>query len=273
MYPVYRGESLRLLTPDLWWDLPDWPQMVMFDKYRFHFNDFDQQGDLATTVQNNGLITVQDTGVTINPAQDTDIGELDWAGMDATQDEGNLSVVSPLVTFAIGRKLWFECRVKKVDITDDTAMFVGLAWDAGGGSPVPAGFLVDTSGALIGSTNGMSLIGFHVDIAAAATVDFVFGAEGVAPVVSEAGVKTMVADTYTKLGFKYDPGKYDATGRFSLWIDETLVATREVTQALIAGSTFPTDELLTPTMCLKIVGTADTGGAIDWWAVCQELAA
>lgn len=271
MYPVYRGESLRLHTPGLWWDLPDHPAMVMHAKYRYMFCDFWNTGDYLTTVPHDGFVTVQDTGVTITHGGDGDIGELNWAGMDATQDEGILSVPEVFHRFEQERKLWFECRVKKADITDDTAMFVGMAWDMGGNQPVPAGFLVDTTGALISSTNGMSLIGFHVDIAAADTVDFVYGAEGQSPQVAQAGIATMVADTYIKLGFKYDKGKTGSDGRFRLFIDGVEQTDKEITQANIDAATFPEDEDLAPVMALKIVGTGDTGGAIDWIACCSEL--
>jgi hypothetical protein len=262
------------MTPDMWWDLPDYPAMVAAGKYRFHFDDFTEHGTFADATEEGGILTDQDTGVTFITSKTSDIGELVLAGADATQDFGVVTKPTPLVKFEVGRKLWFEMRVKKEDVTDDTAAFYGLAWNNASGSeaPVDGTLLADTSGALLTGTSGQSIIGFHVDIAAASTVDFVHGAEGQTPIVAEAGIATLVADTYMKLGFKYDPGKNESSGLIEIWIDGTAIATKEVTSAIIAGATFPTDEVMTPAWVQKIVGTANTGGAIDWWAVCQELA-
>jgi len=247
--------------------------MIGQAKYRYFFDDFEALAGLTmvTQVADQGWITTQDTGVTLIGANDDDIGELEAAGMDADNDEFILARDLAFHKMEQERKLWFEARVKKADITDDTAMFVGMAWDAGGNRPVPAGFLIDDTGGIITGATGMSYIGFHVDIAAAATVDFVYGAEGQAAQIAQAGIATMVADTYIKLGFKYDKGKYGADGRVSIWIDGTLKADREITQANIEAATFPEDELLTPTFTMKINGTPDTGGAIDWIACMSEL--
>jgi len=156
-------------------------------------------------------------------------------------------------------KLWFEARVKVSSIAD-AGIFVGLAAEA----DAAVDFLDDDSADIVTTVNG---IGFHTATASPAAVRTVYhNGSGEATEV-EAGVHTLVAATYVKLGFVYDPNAV-ASERIKYYVNGTPTATA-VTATNIAASTFP-DSVNMGLMLTTKTGEAVTKSLIvDWWRFAQ----
>ena len=157
-------------------------------------------------------------------------------------------------------ELWFEARVKMSSVAD-YGMFIGLAAEA----DIAADFLADNTGDLVATAD---CIGFHVLSASPTSVGTVYQKGSQTKQAVETGVHTLVADTYVRLGFKYDPAAEDAEKiRFFVNGVET---TTKVTAANIAAATFP------DSVNLAFMATAKTGEAvakslvIDWWRFAQR---
>lgn len=167
------------------------------------------------------------------------------------------------------KKLWFECRLKSSDIEDDeTALFVGLTEEglaADNAKTDDTGVMADKD-----------YIGFesvHVNSGVAGTnalVNFTINkASGAGPTNVIATCHTLVADTYVKLGFMFDPTA-SPDKRVKIFVDGVEQATY-VTAAVVATTAFPDGEEVTPLLLAHAGGAA--GGStltMDWWACYQE---
>lgn len=238
------------------------------------FDDFvrvPQFTDNATSYFN-GYAGYVDTGVTFKPEPNVVGGIIEIADNDADNDEAVLSGNAPAFqvsdTDGEDLSLWFEARVKRASIADNAcAMFVGLAWDhaaAGAGVPVAKTLcLTDTDGAL----GAFSFLGFHVDAANGDAIDFVYKADSQAQTVLIAGVDVPVANTFAKLGFRYDP-EAETAKRIAIFVDGVEQSTY-VTGALIAAAIFPDAEPMAPVWCAKTGSTAESKAQMDWWSCYQ----
>tara|TARA_R100000458_G_scaffold31319_2_gene28730 strand:+ start:758 stop:1558 length:801 start_codon:yes stop_codon:yes gene_type:complete len=152
-------------------------------------------------------------------------------------------------------KLWFECRMK-VNSVADMGLFIGLAAEA----DFAVDFLVDDTADL---ASGADAIGFHVLTASPTAVGVTYQEDGSTKQALETGVHTLVADTYVKLGFVYDPDESDAN-KIKFYVNGAKTATN-VTAAMIAASTFPDSKNL------GFVATNKTGEGVtktmnvDWY--------
>lgn len=157
-------------------------------------------------------------------------------------------------------ELWFEARVKMSAVTD-YGMFIGLAAEA----DVAVNFLADNTGDLVATAD---CIGFHVLAASPTSVGTVYQKGSQTKQAVETGVHTMAADTYVRLGFKYDPAA-DDDSKIRFFVNGVETATK-VTAANIAAATFP------DSVNLAFLATAKTGEAvtkslvIDWWRFAQR---
>jgi hypothetical protein len=211
-----------------------------------------------------------DTGVTMTQQATittllNEAGVMVMGGNDADNDEGVLATHGPITqvsdTAGDAKKMWFEAKWKKASVADNAlAVFIGLAFDNGSAVPVTNTLcLTDDDGAL----GAFSFLGFHVDQANGDSMDFVFKAEGQTAVVVKSGVHVPVADTYVKLGFKYDPSAPPAK-RIAIYIDG-VEQTTYVTATQIAAATFPDAEPLGFTYCGKVGAAAEVLSQVDWW--------
>lgn len=167
----------------------------------------------------------------------------------------------------------FECRVKTNSITDGVAgMLIGM---------VEGGLNGDAADQYSNATADLAdidFIGFHFDEDDCDNFDTVHnlnGGGGMTTVKADAAIDTssvatsLVAATWYKFGFVYDPSHVDGP-KFRYVFNNTYLPD-EVT-ATTFGSTFPDAQHLTPIWALR----NDTGGAakqldIDWWAFGQYL--
>jgi hypothetical protein len=256
-------------SPALWGSFPNGEARNPSEYYLFE-PDLRNAPVFATTVSQMGLITLQDTGVTIQ-GDPTQSGVLQWGGMDADNDAGIITAAGNVGTsFVISdsdpRDLWFEIGLKKSSIGNNSmAFFAGLTEE---GMTAATDTLLTTDTAAL---KDLDMIGFHVTQAAGGTVTFVYNKAGAGGVtVKIASLATMVAATWIKLGFKFRP--YGPTERrISVYVNG-LVNGTYVTGTNIATATFPDGEELVPTLAFKKGEAAISTADVRLWRCAQKIA-
>jgi len=242
----------------------------------FFFDDFAKLGVMASATSQGGLITYQDTGVTIQQclAADNSEGEfgvLEMAANDADNDEGHVELgsgVAGLVRIdpTVGERavVAWEARIKRTSVTDNHTAF---AFGIGEPGYAAADGLVDDTAALVAA--GKDFVGFQTLTASNEEIDTVYAitSTGAAVQVKD-NAGTSVADTWMKLGCVYDPGA-EADKKMKFFLDGVELGD-SVTDAIIAAATaFPTDEEMTLLLLTKNgdVGTTAHELYMDWWAI------
>lgn len=154
-------------------------------------------------------------------------------------------------------KLFFEARVKVGAITGSD-YFIGLMEKGIAGNNFGI-----TTGDAIGSKN---LIGFWTLTAAGSTINAGWRANGQAA-QSKSTTGVYVANTYTKLGFVYDPE--DTTSILKFYQDGVLLNATAVTD--VTAATFPNATPLAMGAIAQndATGTLATNLDIDWWRAGQ----
>lgn len=151
------------------------------------------------------------------------------------------------------KDLWFETRVRFGQITDQAA-FIGLAEEA-----CPANsLLADTTPVMT-----KDQVGFTVAIASPSALNAAY-AEAATPTIHEAGVQTLVAATWYKLGLRYDA----RDDEMQWFVDGVQVGTSLDVSATTA---FPDGEELAWLFALKTVTGAASSLDIDWVRFAQLL--
>ena len=256
-------------SPALWGNYPDGTALGNRDRV-YHFKpDLYNCPVFASTVAQMGLITLQDTGVTIS-GDPTQPGVMQWGGMDADNDAGIITAAGNVGTaFLLSdsdpRDLWFEVGLRKSSIGNNSmAFFAGLTEE---GMATATDTLLTTDSAAL---KDKDLIGFHVTQAAGATVTFVYNKASAGGVtVKIASLATMVAATFIKLGFRYR-WRNPTERRIEIFVNNQVQSTY-VTGANIAAATFPDGEELVPTLAFKkgeaTISTAD----VRLWECAQRI--
>jgi hypothetical protein len=172
-------------------------------------------------------------------------------------NSGVLGVISD--TAGSDKKLLFEARFRVGQVTEH-GVFIGLAEEG----LAAANSLVDDTGALASK----DLIGFHIDTAGPTALDFVYRKAGQTAQVAIAGVKTIAASTWYKVGFVYDPHAEPAK-RIKAYVDN-VEQSAYITKTNIEAATFPDGEELA---FLAGIKTGEAGAKtldLDWWCFAQE---
>ena len=240
-----------------------------------HFDDFVRSHDLATnntTVVNSGpyeMYTGNGTSLAIT-------GGAGLMGGVQTIVSGTTADVNAVITLGGGSpfkisttagsnyKLLFETRVKISSVTDadQVQWFVGLTEED---RTAANGVFADAGGDL-GFTSTIDLIGFARFDNDGDSISFVYQLAGQTPV--DVCQIACVADTYIKLGFLWDP-KAPTANRIVIFADNQ-EQTTYVTGTAIAGTAFPLDQGLTPTICVQNDATTSNTLSVDWWDTYQE---
>jgi hypothetical protein len=163
--------------------------------------------------------------------------------------------------------LWYEHRWRKSSVANDrTAMFGGLCEEARATAGTQ-GLLTTNAGVLA----DIDHIGFNVAQDAGAELNFAYTKSGQTDTELIAAVDTLVADTWYKNGFKYQPASTGkpTSQRVSVHINGSEQSTY-VTATQIAAATFPDGEELMFAFGIK-EGTGTGGTAdLDWVGYAQE---
>lgn len=176
-------------------------------------------------------------------------------------DNEGASFRTSVAPFQISRshgKLWFEARIKSSTITDTKhGIFLGLMEDVALTATVP----ITAAGAIADK----NVVGFHRLEGDGDMFDTVYKADGVTQVTVGSDAVTIVADTYVKLGFIYDPATYVLTFYKN---GVKLADTKTIPSA--AGTDFPNDVRLGLVVAvLNATGTTPGNSEIDWWRCAQ----
>lgn len=170
----------------------------------------------------------------------------------------------------------FECRFKVGQISNQYDAFIGFA-DPGLCS---AGGVFTTSDALVSTVNA---IGFQILTAAGNVLKFIYQANGQTQVVAFTMLNPLVAGTWYKIGFVYNPHSIPAR-RLTVMLNNDqgtvtqsvpvpssgpIVATPADGNVLSAtqlqAATFPSALFLAPTFALMNNGANINNISIDWW--------
>lgn len=276
----YKGyNSNRLHSPAIWADCPIVAIQSGGVDGKYFFDDFLHFQD-PTTAKAYGKYYCLDTGdstLTLDPADSNGALRLlvttdeEDCGIILTDSAttGGAFVLPDNSDNSFGQ-LWFECRVKRSNITDSVgSFFIGLAEPAA----LAANFIADAANDfadvdLFGFWNLESddSVGSHVH-----AVTQKAGA-GFDTIIDTAA--TLVANTYVKLGFVYNPNAAVAK-RIKFYVDGveqgTGVGENSGDATVYLGDTtnFPGDEEMAPIFYTSCEGAADLISYCDWWACAQ----
>lgn len=152
----------------------------------------------------------------------------------------------------------FETRVRFPQVGNTYNAIIGLSEEG-----LAAADTVTDAGALASK----DLLGFWVLEADGDALNFGYRKAGQTAQTTISGVQALVANTWYKLGFVYDPAAPESK-KISVFIDNVEQSTY-VTATNIAAATFPDGEELTFLAGVKNQTTTASALDIDWWAFYQ----
>lgn len=261
-------------SPIIWADCP-WLEAINDPNVGYGWwDDFLAAMALPTTAEVHGGYLQLDTGDSTLTATAKVGGEIAILTTTDNEDAGiQLGSGAPFVIAAAaadGKKLWFEARYKKSAIAQALGgMFVGLASEAA----LAANFIADAGA----DFSDVDLIGFwndETDDSVGSHVHTVTQKTGAAFDTIEDTFDTLVADTYVKHGFIYDP---DAAGakRIRFFADGVESATTvgqasgDATVYCADTTNFPGGEEMSMIAYQSSASAADLVLTMDWWRCFQ----
>lgn len=222
-----------------------------------------------------GYKSYEDANNTISQVADKKGGVIKLAGHATDNNEswlqsgGSSGVLGAISDTAADSHLTAcECRFQVSSVADDVAaLFLGLAEEGLAAANTKA----DNTGVMADK----DYIGFdtvHTNSGTAGTnavMNFVYRKSGQTAQTPIAGLQTLEANTWYKMGFLFDP-RAQASKRISVYLDNVEQPTY-VTAANIAAATFPDGEELAFLAGLKAGGATASNLLIDWWAFAQVI--
>ena len=186
-----------------------------------------------------------------------EVGALSMLG---SVDNESAEIQHPAPILLNGGKKWaFEVRCKVNTITaDDLGFFIGLM----AASANLSGALIDDNGAATADVNNVGFQSFHADTAG---VDAVYTAVGETPIVHDADIATMVANTYFTMGMYYDGTDIQIYANGVNSADPILAA-----DIVADGDDFPEDAVCVPTLATLNGAAEDDTLIVDWYRFAQE---
>lgn len=270
--PAYTDRQARGPSYALWHDLPE---DVRYDANvgNWFFDDFMMGGGPSGTITTAISLPMGsgwqafggDGSVTI-----TNAGEVGGAiKLLTTTDDKACCIQAHTGGFQISRshaKLWFEMRVKFTTIvTAKQGWFAGLCEAITPSNTVP---LTATS-----ALSDNNLVGHHKPEANTTAWDNSYNIDDPSIVEVNSNVGTLVAGTYFRLGMKFEPNDGDPTNadtyNFSFYIDGVKQAS-VVSVIEAAGTDFPNDVVMYPTLAIQ-AAHADTNSCTIDWCQCAQL--
>lgn len=233
--------------------------------HHFDFTNFRTSSDVNAAVANwqNGLEVFGSGGAPV--ATLDEIGGGTTISSDGDNEGASIGMMGkPFQISRSYKKLCFEARVKTSTITDTKhGLFLGLIDAAALSATVPI--------AAAGTLADENFVGFHRLEGDGDAFDTVYKANGVTQVTVGADAVTVVADTWLKLGFVYEPS--DSNGVYYLTFYKNgipLADKKQIPSA--AGTDFPNDVRLGFVFAL-LNATASTPGTstIQWARIAQYL--
>lgn len=264
----YKGYNSGNGPSGFWEDCPVLQMLADPNVGYYFFDDFLDSFQDPTTTKIYGKYLCLDTGdCTLTATSDVLGGAVALLCTTDNEDCGiRLGTGSPFVISdraASAKKLWFEARVKVNAITNSLfGAFVGLTDE----TALAANFIADAGNDFADK----DLIGFwkdETDDSTGAHVHFVYQITGQDFVTKIDTVATLVANTFIKLGFVYDPAA-EPTKRIKVYVDGVEQSTY-VTATDIATATFPDGEEMAPMAYVSAASASDGILTMDWWRIAQ----
>lgn len=261
---VARTDSTRAPSVSIWKDCP-WLEIESGQVSGVKF--YDDFTTLTNTGANAQVPGWKITGANGTAAMlATDDGGVAQLATGTTQNNEAYAVYSNgvggfgQIISASPNNMWYECRFRVQSITAGS-YFIGVAKP----SDVAAGFLADTTGALVSTAN---YVGARVIFATPSKLDIVY-AKGAAATVYLTAAQTLVANTWYKFGFRFY-GLYDGgsvTNHTEFFINGARQANTAGTATNVAaGATnFPSSIFFTPALAAKNPNdTTNVKLDVDW---------
>lgn len=249
-----------LRTPSSFWADCPWDQIRsgVVDGVTF-FDDFNLSPGMTTlntaNVQFGQWSAYGDTGNTVTTANEA--GGVLIFTVDTDNEQFTLkSRAGSMLISTAAKNLWFEARVKVSSITDTNCggcffgLYEGAAADANIG--LSANVMADAN-----------FVGWNRLEADGDQWEPAWKADGVAVQVGEADAYTIVADTYYKLGFKWD----FALQKLFFYVNGVVTSSHvgsTVVGASASPTTFPNDVYLGPMITVGAGGTPTGTTSVDW---------
>ena len=153
--------------------------------------------------------------------------------------------------------LWFEARIKTSTIVaDKQGWMLGLMDTTALSVAVPV-----TATGTIADAN---FVGFHHPEGNTTAFDASYKANGVTAVEVNSDIGVLAADTYVKLGMRFDT----STNKLKFYINNLEQAATK-TLGAAAGTDFPDDLGLAPVIGQTLAATASYTLTMDWWRCVQ----
>lgn len=238
-----------------------------------HFVEFGVPGTQTTEVNHGKYKVFADSGGYVKSDETFDSAEVPGGILAFSSDTANeaASLATESESFMLSgdsttsNKLWFEARVATGSIaTNGIGFMVGLAetqlWTLAQGVPFNAGDPI---------TNTASFIGFHYPEDDTSTMDTVYSDRATSfTKVADAGVTGIAANTWVKLGMRYDPS--DTANAIVFYVDGVPLDD-VVSNSTLTGLT----NLDAGTLGLIFALIVDSSGTsiiayMDWWQ-CYQL--
>lgn len=261
-YAPWAADTNRGFSQNIWADCPIARILEDNSVGRLDRLDF---GSFRTSADINAAEAHWQSGLKVFGSLGGSLVALDAHGggvtLAADGDNEGVSIGQMVYPYQISRsheKLWFEASVKFSTIADTKfGAFIGLIDASALSATVPI--------AADGTLADENLVGWHRLEGDGDKVDAVYKANGVTQVTVEADAGTLVADTWIKLGFKWDP---DDNYKLKFHVDGAFVDS--YTMATADGTDFPNDVRLGIVIAM-LNATATTPGSmsIRWLQVAQ----
>lgn len=246
------------------------PEAAILDptRGRHIFEDFLAFNGLLTSTTGDytgvvGYSSYQDTSDTILQIA-TDLNGVVEIATDTTDNDeawlqaGGSAGVHCKIDSSNGKKMIFECRFK-CDTIASRNVFIGLAEEG-----FAAADAITDAGAMVTTKD---FIGFRSLEGDAAGLDTVYQKASQTTQVVKDDAHTLVADTYVRAGFIFDPS-YRASKAIRFFIDGVELADGVALSAL-DDATFPDGEEMSFVAGVKNGTTTATKLYIDWWRFWQ----
>ena len=255
-------------SPNLWKDCP-WADLRANRNKGFAFEDYfsvfgwpgsasggavsGQCGPYPCYVYQGGSIApadLQGGGITFSSDGDNE-GAAMWG------------YATPMKLTSTLKKAWFEASIKSSTITDTKhGLFCGLTESYAPTTGVPIG-----TDDLLADKN---LIGFHRLAGDGDMLDVVWKADGQTQVTALADAITLVADTFMKVGFYFNPDA-DQANRITFFYNGTPLTTY-ATSTQMAALAFPSDITLGLVFgVMNATGTTPGSSTLRWWRMAQQI--
>lgn len=282
MLTSYESLGVRGLSGTLWrgFNPPAGNQFELYGSGNPAIGFFDDFLKMGNTTLYDGYLRVQtSSGTVAQIASDYDPAAIATTGMGMCRlhaaagdnSEGILAWGNALdLPFKLtGRDLCFECRARWSDITTSShGEFIGLA-SSGALATVKVIAADDTIYA------SADFLGFQRLKGETSAIDGMYQVSGDTKVDGAVNtnldsIATITADTFLKLGFRYNSNY----GTIHWFVDGVEVKTARLSIATIeaaSADSFPDGNFMTPVAAIQDDGTTACNLDLDWWACAQAL--